>query len=278
MISAKIFSARRYPDRIHFQLNKCTNCGLIFSSPIFSSVKIAKLYKDSFLSYSNQVTYVKNTYMDLFNKLTTKISKNPYVLEIGCANGFFLKELRKKGIKKLFGVEPSKKMVDGAADYLKTNIKQSLFKKGLFPKKTFDLACCFHTLDHVINPNELVKETYEVLKERGIALFVLHDTSALSVKLFGEKSPIFDIEHIYLFNKKNVAMLFKNHGFTILKIDDLKNTYPISYWIKMAGIPRFFKEAALKAITFTRLENLTFTLKGGNIYILAQKNQDGGFC
>ena len=270
-ISAKTFSARRNPDKVHYQLNKCKKCGLIFSSPIFPSEKIINLYTESFLSYQNKVSFVTKTYLGLFNGLIKGLPNEPSILEIGCGDGFFLKALHEKGFNKLYGVEPSKKMVEAVPHKLRRNVKQSIFRKGLFPKNSFNIICCFHTLDHVIDPNELVKETYELLKVYGLALFVLHNTNAFSVKLFGEKSPIFDIEHIYLFNKVTITKLFKKHGFTIISIDDLRNTYPISYWVQMAGIPFGIKSFAIKLLLLTKLSNLPFSLKGGNMYIVAQK-------
>lgn len=270
-VTSEVFSARRAPDRIHYQLNICTNCGLIFSSPIFPDAKISKLYEKSFLSYPDQVDYITKTYINLLESIRSKLPKDPSILDIGCGNGFFLDALKKRGFKKLYGVEPSKKMVDSIPLDLRKNVKQSLFRKNLFPEKTFDLICCFHTLDHVVNPNEFVSETYTLLKKNGVAIFVLHDTSALSVRLFGEKSPIFDIEHIYLFNKKIIATLFRQNGFSNIAAYDLKNTYPLSYWIQMAGIPQFLKKQAVKLLFFTKLGNIPLSLKGGNMYVVAQK-------
>lgn len=270
-ISPKIYSARRVPDKIHYQLNKCENCNLIFSSPIFSKEKIAWLYAESYLSYPEQINFATVTYMELFETIFPKLNDDPSILEIGCGNGFFLKALRKKGLKKLFGVEPSKKMVKDLSSASGIKIMLSIFKKGLFPNNKFDIVCCFHTLDHVIRPNQFVKETFMVLKKGGFALFVIHDTGAFSVKLLGERSPIFDIEHIYLFNKENIAALFRNNGFNIIAISGLKNKYPLAYWIKMASLPRFLKIPVYKFLEFSRLGGLPFSLKGGNMFIIAQK-------
>lgn len=271
-ISPKIYSARRAPDRIHYQLNKCENCNLIFSSPIFSKEKIAKLYAESYLSYPEQINFATGTYMKLFENILPKLNGDPSILEIGCGNGFFLKALKKRGVNKLFGVEPSKKMVKDLLSCSKIMVKRSIFKKGLFPNSTFDVVCCFHTLDHVIHPSLLVKETYKVLKKGGLALFVIHDTGAFSVKLLGERSPIFDIEHIYLFNKENIASLFRNNGFNIIEVSDLKNTYPLAYWIKMGSLPRLLKTTVGKFPGLSKLGGLPFSLKGGNMYILARKS------
>ncbi len=271
-VTAKTFSARRNPDRIHYQLNKCIKCTLIFSSPIFTKDKIAQLYTDSYLSYVDQVPYATKTYISLFKKIENRLPTNPSVMEIGCGEGFYLQALQKRGIKKLFGVEPSKKMVAAMPPALRKNTKQSIFKKNLFIKNKFDVVNCFHTIDHVTDPNEMVNETNKILKKKGLALFVMHDTDALSAKILGEKSPIFDIEHIYLFNKKTITTLFRKHAFNIIEIGDVKNSYPLSYWFQMLNTPSFIKTPIANFLTSTSLGTIPFSFKGGNIYIIAQKN------
>jgi len=48
---------------------------------------------------------------------------------------------------------------------------------------------------------QLVSVPARDIYRTGRKHFIVHDTKGLSVKIFGEKSPIFDIEHIFLFNK-----------------------------------------------------------------------------
>ena len=214
-LSSYTFSARRNPDKIHYRSNRCLRCGLIFSSPIFSDKKISELYSKSICSYRPQTKHLSKTYIELFETNIPFTSRNISILEIGCGNGFFLNELLKRGYKNLYGIDPSKKMVSETPYIIKKNIKKSIFKKGLFKANKFDIICCFHTLDHVLDPNELIFESSKLLKKNGSVLFIVHDTDALSAKIFGEKSPIFDIEHIYLFNKKILSKSLLKTGLKI---------------------------------------------------------------
>ena len=152
-------------------------------------------------------------------------------------------------------------------------IKVDIFKKNQFLKNSFDLVCCFHTLDHIVNVNEFISEIFSVLKKGGIALIVVHDTEGLSVKIFGEKSPIFDIEHIYLFNKKNLADLFRKHNFQTLKPLDLKNTYPLIYWLKMAHLPSKIKNLLINFFNLFKISKIELKIKAGNIAIAAVKKK-----
>lgn len=259
------------PDRVHYQINECLSCGMVFSSPIFKEIEIAKFYKESICTYGEQVPYLIKTYMPIFEKIRENLPKNPKVLEIGCGNGFFLKALQDRNVKEVYGVEPSSTMVKEANPHIRKRIITDVFKKNQFGKESFDAVVCFHTLDHLTDPSMVVAEMYRITKKGGYVVIVVHDTRGLSVRLFGEHSPIFDIEHIYLFNKNTLAQLFASGGFRDINVENLVNTYPMNYWVRMSGIPRLIKEIILYVLEITGLGKLEIPLKGGNIFLLAQK-------
>lgn len=261
-IGKDIYSARRMPDRIHYRIVRCKRCGLIFSSPIFPPEKIANWYRQSSCTYSSQVPYLVTTYLKLYEDAKHLLPPDPRVLEIGCGNGYFLSALRDNGIWDVWGVEPGKDMVAKAPLSLRDRIVVDVFKKHQFPDNTFDLVCCFHTLDHVVAPLDLAKLSFSLLKRGGVMIVVTHDTEGLSVKLFGERSPIFDIEHIFLFNKKTISELFKRATFAIVNVKNLVNTYPLSYWIRMSGLGL--------NISWLPIDPLV-SLAGGNLVLVAQK-------
>ncbi len=150
-IDSSIFSARRIPDNLHYRLVKCNKCGLIFSNPIMERVKVENLYRQSRFNYGNESEYLRKTYFNYFkNELYFK-NKNIRILEIGCGNGFFLEELSKQGFKNAYGIEPGKESVLKADKNIRKRIKVDVLKKGLFEHGFFDVICCFHTLDHIID-------------------------------------------------------------------------------------------------------------------------------
>ncbi len=205
-------------------------------------------------------------------EIKDNLPKNPKVLEVGCGNGFFMKALIDLGLtKNVFGVEPSSKMVLQANQDLRKRIKVDIFKSNLFPKNSFDLICCFHTLDHMLDPNEFISGAHSLLKKNGYIVMVVHDTEGLSVKLFGERSAIFDIEHIYLFNKKNLSTIFQRNNFEIMKVFSLINSYPLNYWIKMSGFPPIIKKFANFIANILKINRVSFSIPAGNIGIIAKK-------
>jgi SAM-dependent methyltransferase len=272
-LTKKTYSARRLPDRIHYRILKCDRCSLVFSSPVFTQEKLFSLYKKSTCSYKEQVPYLIKTYFNLIGKIKNDLPKNPKVLEVGCGDGFFLKALVNLNFtKKVFGIEPSSKMVLEADPILRGKIKIDIFKPNLFPENSFDLILCFHTLDHMFDPEKFVFSARRMLKKNGYVVVVVHDTEGLSVKLFGEKSAIFDVEHIYLFNKKTLSEIFARNGYEIVQVSDLVNGYPLNYWMRMSGLPKIIKRYAEIFLNTLGLNKKEISIPAGNIALIAKKN------
>src|SRR3989338_11275266 len=260
-INSRIFSARRLPDRLHYRLVKCKNCGLVYSNPILEYEKIEKLYKKSFTSYDEHLENLRQTYSYYLNQL--KKSEKPRLLEIGCGNGFFLEAAQNQGYQ-VFGIEPGKKSVDKAKPDIKKNIIIDIFKSGQFKKNFFDVICCFQTFDHVPNPNELLKDCYKILKKGGLMLFFNHDIGAWQNKLMGEKSPVIDIEHTYLYDKQTMRQIFEKHNFKVLEVKSSFNIHHLTYWFHLFPIPNLLKLPVINFLNFSRIGKFKLKLNPGN--------------
>ncbi len=270
-VNAKTFSARRIPDRLHYRMVKCLRCGLIFSNPILTDTNIKSLYQKSDFTYKFESEYLKKSYWYYLKRIASKNKSNLNYLDVGCGNGFMLEEAYLNGINNVWGIEPGRPSVLKAKDIIRKKIKIGVLKEGLFPNNSFDMISCFQTLDHIPNPNAFLKIVYSLLKKKGKIIFIVHNTDGLSVKLFGERSPIFDIEHIYLFNKATLKNIFKQNGYNFIEVFDVRNTYPLRYWFRMIPIPKTMKKWILKILNYSKIGNVIVSLNAGNIGIVASK-------
>lgn len=270
-IDEDIFSARRIPDRCHYRLVRCQKCGLIFSNPILEEDRIRRLYEKSKITYEAEIDNLKKTYGDYLKEVIRVIPGKGNLLEIGCGNGFFLQEALDQGFKKVWGVEPSVSAVEKAPKKIKQNIKNEIFHQGLFKNNFFDVVCFFQTLDHVVDPNKFLKACYEVLKDKGVIFCIVHNTGSLSARLMGEKSPIFDIEHTYLYNKETLRKIFEKDNFEIIEELDIANEYSLRYWVNLFPLAKHLKVFFTKFLAFFHFQDKTIKIKAGNIGIVAKK-------
>lgn len=267
-MTPRIFSARRRPDRFHYQIVKCTHCGLVRSNPILPLSRIAQLYRKSDLPYTSEIPNLQKTYGRYLKEILPLVPNKQRLLEIGCGNGFFLETALHLGFKKVFGVEPSQEAVRSAKPHSRLYIKNAFFEKRLFPKNYFDLICCFHTLDHVPDPNHFIKDTYHILKPDGVEFFITHNVSSILAKLFGSECPIIDIEHIYLFNPETLSRLFRKNNFQVIKTVSIHNSYSLKYFLTMAPLPQPWLKSTLIKLP---LLNFSLTLPLGNLGIVVHK-------
>lgn len=267
--TVEVFSARRLPDKIHYQLVSCLRCGLVRSTPVISNDELNHLYQDSKLTYDREVNNLTETYVSALKIILNKLEKKAVILEIGCGNGFVLQALEKKGYKNVFGVEPSKDAVEKSGK-LKSRIVQSFFKKNLFKRETFDLIFIFQTLDHIPNPTEFLDECYRVLKSGGYIFAYNHNVDSFTAKIMGEKSPIFDIEHTFLYNLKTIRTIFENSNFNVLSVIEPWNTLSLKHLIWLLPLPKKIKKVLLAQNS--SLFHLNFKIPLGNLAITAQKS------
>ncbi len=262
------FSARRERQREHYRIVRCEKCGLIRSDPIIDLNTIDNLYTESSCLSQHEIPYAAKTYAKLTSKLLKKYSPNRIqsLLEVGCGTGFFLKEALGMGLKEVLGFEPSRDCCEKADATVDGLIINSVFDSDMIDGKTFDLICSFHVFDHLPNPRKTIASLSQHLSANGMLLLVVHDVESLSAKILGDYSPIFDVEHIYLFSKNTIKILLENADFKTLETGSLTNTYPLEYWMRMAPfistLRKFFPQ---------NLAQLPVSLNAGNLYILAQK-------
>jgi 2-polyprenyl-3-methyl-5-hydroxy-6-metoxy-1,4-benzoquinol methylase len=267
-LSAHEFSARRERSIQHYRMVRCHSCGLVRSDPILSGKDLAELYRDSEFLYPNESRYAARTYASLVTPYFGMFPRPEQIrlLEIGCGNGTFLDEMRLHHLHTIMGVEPSVRAVEQASVTVKPAIINDVLHRGFFPPEAFDVVCAFHVLDHLREPAEFIKECFHILNDKGIMVLVCHNVDALVNKVLGEYSPVFDVEHTFLFNPATLKKLVESCGFTTRNEGRVANTYPLSYWLRYAPIVNRFVGRFPRAI-----QNISLTLYAGNIYICAQK-------
>lgn len=268
-LTTSIFSARRLPDKVHGTVVKCVRCGLVRTLERVSPKTLSELYVQSRFTYNNLTGNLKTTYLQVIKDAIVQLRHKNSFLEIGCGNGFLLNEVKKLGFPQVFGVEPSLDAFQKASLRVKRLIKNSIFKSKLFPKRSFDLIAAFQVFDHIQNPNQFLRICRNYLKDDGLLLLFNHDVKAVSAIIFGEKSPIFDIEHPYLYSQKTISKILLKNSLKAIKIGSPTTVISLAYFIRLLPLP-----LALKKIienSKSHLTEINLRLRLGNLCAIARK-------
>ncbi len=269
--SARVFSARRLPDRVHYRMVVCNSCGLVRSDPVASEELLAELYESSSFDYSDEVELIQATYGRALGWLERQATRRDALLEIGCGNGFFLQQARRQGWKEVRGVEPSADAVARAPAELDGAIVQDVMRSGLFAPESFDAVCLFQVLDHIAKPLELLEECLAVLRPGGHILAFNHNVSAWSARILGERSPIVDVEHTYLYSPATMRALFTKAGFVDPQVKSVRNTYSVSYLAQLIPLPAPIKSVLLQRLRAGGPGRIKLTVPLGNLCLIARR-------
>ena len=111
------------------------------------------------------------------------------------------------------------------------------------------------------------------LRPGGTAFLIGHNVDALSARVLGRKSPIFDIEHLQLFNPHSAATMMRNAGFRDVRVFTILNAYPVAYWLRLLPVPEALKTRllALLAGPLRTLGDRLVPMPAGNIAIVGVK-------
>jgi SAM-dependent methyltransferase len=269
--NAGVFSARRLPDMVHYRVVQCAQCGLVRSDPVVDQETLKKLYLQSALTYAHDIPNLRYTYGNYLRKLEKYKTQKECCLEIGCGNGFLLEEALSQGYKKVLGIEPSQSAVKLANPMIKDFIYNDILRPGLLAQKV-DAICMFQLFDHIPNPNEFLATCFDTLMASGLILCFNHNVSAISARVLGEKSPIIDIEHTFLYSPETIRILFQKNGFKVLEVGMAWNFVSLISILRLFPFPRSSKTKLLTLLEhWPRLGRISVSLPLGNLYLIAQK-------
>jgi SAM-dependent methyltransferase len=186
-------------------------------------------------------------------------------LEIGTGTGIFLEHLVDSGFEQVVGVEPSIAAIEAAPKSRQAWIKHGIFREEDFAPESFDLICCFMTLEHVQDPMALTQSAYRLLRKGGAFVSVTHDYQSLVNRLLGKRSPIIDIEHMQLFSKQSARTMFEDSMFGDVQINSFTNRYSFQYWLRLSPIPKAIKSFLSPIFSNPLFKSFRLGVNVGNI-------------
>ncbi|MBI4425122.1 MAG: class I SAM-dependent methyltransferase [Elusimicrobia bacterium] len=259
------YASRKTPEYLHHRLVSCPGCGLVYASPAPAAEELVRAYQDAGFDAGEESGRAAEVYAEELGRFLEALPDRRGALDIGAGDGAFLERLAAGGFTELVGLEPSAEPVRAAKPAVRSLIRRDLFDPAAFPPASLSLVTCFQTLEHVPDPRELCRGARAVLRPGGALFVVCHNLEALSARVLGRKSPIFDVEHLQLFAPGSLRALLERSGFAKVEVWPIFNRYPLHYWTRLLPLPRGLKDSLLPALRASGLGRLMVTLPAGNM-------------
>ena len=141
------------------------------------------------------------------------------VVEIGCAPGVLLRELKARGYDCL-GVEPDEETVAWISKTMGVTMRAGLFPRVELPP--CDLFLAFDVLEHVSEPEAFMREAARLLRPGGRAIIQTAIDRYDYVPPFAPRfrDAFDDIEHMFVFTNKSMDKLAERARLKILDNSD----------------------------------------------------------
>lgn len=147
------------------------------------------------------------------------------ILEIGCGEGAFIKNLQKHN--EYWGIEPNKHAAENAKKAL-TNVLCGKYSEisNLLPDNYFDLVICNDVIEHMEDAEEMLLSIRTKIKKSGFLVAsipnVRHITNLYNLLIKKDwlytDSGILDRTHLRFYTKRSIRNLFESNGYSINKL------------------------------------------------------------
>ncbi len=136
--------------------------------------------------------------------------------DIGCGAGYLLSALNKQ---KVFGIDNDEKALKLASQYSKT-LKIDLNDKNFRLNKKFDLITCYHVIEHIKRPENLITNIHKILNSDGHIIIGTPDFDSAMARLYKNNYRLLnDKTHISLFSLDSLCRFLRDNKFRIIKIE-----------------------------------------------------------
>ncbi len=137
-------------------------------------------------------------------------------LDVGCCTGEILHELQRLGMSCL-GLEPNASAARCGREHYGVEIRVQTLEEARLEPGSFDAVLLLHTIEHVPDPLELLRQIHSVLKPGGLFVVETPRYDSLLFRLLGRRERNLRNDwHLYFFETSTLHAMLEKAGFHVL--------------------------------------------------------------
>ena len=214
-----IWDDYRYDKR----LMRCSICGLVRAKVNPTTPQLIKHYQKSYFfgdEYTNYTTdrlALEHNFRFRLQKLNefVDLSKS-YLIEIGCAYGFFL-HLASQRVRRRLGFDLSQ---DGVM-YARTQFGLDAINDQFttYKGQKANVFCMWDVIEHLSDPNQYIKHIAKYAKKDSLLALTTGDIGSPLAQVQGKNwRLIHPPTHLFYFDTSSITKLLRKHGFEVISI------------------------------------------------------------
>ena len=210
------------PDRFHgrssiYELVSCPLCSMVWLKDPPLPTEMSQHYGEDYDKAIARAGEDRNHWRSRRQTLLRYKTRGA-LLDLGCSSGGFLSSIEAPSWN-LCGIEMSERAARTAEAKCGAQVFVGNILDAPFPPRFFDAITCFHVLEHLYQPKEVLSKVFEWLKPGGIFYLMVPNIHSAGARIF--RSYWYPLElprHLSHFSPTSLGKLGKSVGLTEVSI------------------------------------------------------------
>ncbi len=209
-----------------FRLVTCDECGLLYQSPRPTQEAISRFYPPSYQPFGRAIEdafrspvmrWLKHRQLRTRCLQVYRLRQHGALLDVGCATGLFLNEMRRYGQWRLAGIEIDSSAAAYAVQRFHLDVFNGQIEDAPWPAGSFDVITLWDVLEHLPDPGSALHRLRGLLSQQGLLIVSVPNLDSFDARIFGPYWTGLDApRHFWIFRKQDIMRLLEISGYRVL--------------------------------------------------------------
>jgi 2-polyprenyl-3-methyl-5-hydroxy-6-metoxy-1,4-benzoquinol methylase len=221
---------------VHGRIQRCHDCGFIFTNPQFSADEYDEIYKNAPGPDGSKIDMEEGDtrrFRRLAENVRMDVAGITRFLDFGCGRGGFLRAMNDPGGVGFEVGEPGVFMV--GPSHVTTGNFLDDETRAAFDIGGFDLITAFDVFEHLPHLEKYVELLSSLLKPQGFLVVTVPDVSSWNARLADGRWNMYLLEHLWYFNRKTLRTFMQQAGYRETRHRILPYDAPLAHIARRAA-------------------------------------------